>query len=33
MGVVHGVVVGSVVTTAKLKSDETITATRNVTVA
>lgn len=32
-GVVHGVTAGSVVITAKLKSDQTITATRNVTVA
>lgn len=32
-GVVHGVSAGSAVITAKLKSDETITATRNVTVA
>ena len=32
-GVVHGVAAGSAVITAKLKSDETITATRNVTVA
>lgn len=31
-GVVHGVAAGSAVITAKLKSDETITATRNVTV-
>ena len=31
-GVVHGVTAGSAVITAKLKSDETITATRNVTV-
>lgn len=31
-GVVHGVAAGSAVVTAKLKSDETITATRNVTV-
>lgn len=32
-GVVHGVAAGNAVITAKLKSDETITATRNVTVA
>lgn len=32
-GVVHGVAAGSAVITAKLKSNETITATRNVTVA
>ena len=32
-GVVHGVAAGSAVITAKLKSDDTITATRNVTVA
>ena len=32
MGVVHGVAAGSAVITAKLKSDDTITATRNVTV-
>lgn len=31
-GVVHGVAAGSAVITAKLKSDDTITATRNVTV-
>ena len=32
-GVVHGVAAGNAVITAKLKSDETISATRNVTVA
>ena len=30
MGVVHGVAAGSAVITAKLKSDETISATRNI---